>query len=591
MAKKQAKKSKGAKKEKTNVMFDSASFGVIEAVKSQCTVSKPVFSNYQKLHDVSQSPMDLVGVTIVTPWFDRLMETLDDMATLNYTFKLNDDKIIHNNTVYDTRMKCKIKMPANQYIFQLWENTRMSNCNHRFKLVTDAVFDKLRSITDSDDAAFQVTSLLMNTFHTHIVSKSYRAISSTLYGVLYSGQLNPMSVAKVSEVWGGYKKLDEWILNDYAFRDMFSKLKGSSSIDGFDEAIEYLSGLIADKWLETAPDNEEYQKVVTEFNLPVNWEEIDLLKILPDISSNMKEFYRYKMKHPKYSAMCPEIEIPRPMTLDTDYRDLETTTMFGLPLQAFIISDVNVSVDESIYQLSWDAMIQKTLKNTKSDMSIRFVSEKYKKHDIFTDGTGIRDVVRNWTIPGLIKAIFPNRIFVNAINAVLVADHFAFEVIYKGNADRLNDYAFNSNNEMIDELTPELYDEIYDYIRSEGNVLVLRHRGVTMFLDENVKFFALKFLFKCDNVMYSLFEVRKITQCIIDAYSYLKSKETDGSIDFYFEENEIVTHQSTKRHQIIQRRGSFVRGHYRHYKSGVVTLVRPHVRKGTNYIGEYVLEL
>lgn len=591
MAKKQTKKSKGAKKEKSNVIFDSASFGVIEAIKSQCTVDKPVFSNYQKLHSVSQSPMGLVGVTVVTPWFDRLMEILDDMAMLNYTYKLNDDKIIHNNTVYDTRMRCKLKMPANEYIFQLWKNARTSNCNHRFKIVTDAVFEKLRSVTVSDDVAFHVTSLLMNTFNIHIVSKSYRVLTSTLYGILYSGQLNPMSVTKSCEVWGGYKKLDEWILNDYAFVDMFSKLKGNDVFNGFDETVEYVCGLIADKWLETAPDDEEYQKTVTELNLPVNWKEIDLLKILPDISSNMKEFYRYKMKHPKYSAMRPELEIARPMTLGTDYRNLESITIFGLPLQTLIGSDVNVSVDESIYKMSWDAMIQKTLRNTKSDMSIRFVSEKYKKHDIFDDGAGIRDVIRNWTIPGLIKAIFPNRIFVNAINAVLVADHFAFEVIYKGNADRLNDYAFSSDNEMIDALTPELYDEIYDYIRSEGNVLVLRHRGETMFLDENMKFFTLNFLFKCDNVMYSLFEVRKITQCIIDAHNYLKSKETDGSIDFYFEENEIVTHQSMKRRQIIHRRGSFVRGHYRHYKSGVVTLVRPHVRKGTNYIGEYVLEI
>ena len=584
MAKKQVKKSQ--KKEKLSTVFDPVSFGVIDAIRSQTSIEKPVFSNYQKIHQVAQAPMMLTEIVSVTPWFDRIMEILDDMAETGNSFNFNNKKIIHNNTMYDSHLRCKLKTPANEVIFQLWKNIRTSNLCVRFKKMADAIFEQFRSV-EEDEVALIAASLLMNAFNKYILTEEYSTLSATLYGILYSNRFNPARLDEISEVWGGYKNLDEWILNEPIFAELFSKTKHFENTTG----PEMISTLIAEKWLETAPDDEVYQKAVSEVDMGVNWEEIDVLKILPDVLNTVKNFHRYKAGHPRYTSTCPAVEMSALMTDGIDYDDMDSITLFCIPTQVSVNATDDVLVDDSMFKMSWDTMIQKTLTNSKSNMSIRFASDKYKTSAFLDGGNGIGDAIKNWGIPGLIKAVFPNNIFLSMINSILVADHFEFEVIYKGNADRLNDYAFNSNDELIGNLTPELYDEIYDYIRSEGNVLALNHRGHIMFMDENMRFPALNMPYTCDNLMYWIFEVRKIMQCIVDAHNYLKSKETDGSIDFYFEESEEVIHRVTKRRQIVYRRGSFVRGHYRHYKSGIVTLVRPHVRKGTNYIGEYVLEL
>lgn len=71
---------------------------------------------------------------------------------------------------------------------------------------------------------------------------------------------------------------------------------------------------------------------------------------------------------------------------------------------------------------------------------------------------------------------------------------------------------------------------------------------------------------------------------IRELINYLNSKQHDGSIDIKLVEVEEITnkkHKSTS-FTIHERKSSWVRAHYRHYKSGVVTLVTAHSRKGTN---------
>lgn len=65
---------------------------------------------------------------------------------------------------------------------------------------------------------------------------------------------------------------------------------------------------------------------------------------------------------------------------------------------------------------------------------------------------------------------------------------------------------------------------------------------------------------------------------------YLNEKKDDGDIELRLVEVEQVKNKKRKSttFEIHERKSSWVRAHYRHYKSGVVTLVTAHARKGCN---------
>ena len=66
--------------------------------------------------------------------------------------------------------------------------------------------------------------------------------------------------------------------------------------------------------------------------------------------------------------------------------------------------------------------------------------------------------------------------------------------------------------------------------------------------------------------------------------TYLSEKQQDGSISMKLVEVEERYDKKRKSSSftVYERKSSWVRAHYRHYKSGVVTLVTAHSRKGTN---------
>ena len=69
---------------------------------------------------------------------------------------------------------------------------------------------------------------------------------------------------------------------------------------------------------------------------------------------------------------------------------------------------------------------------------------------------------------------------------------------------------------------------------------------------------------------------------ILELIKYLESKQNDGSISIRMVEYEKVKakKRSDVTFEITERKSSWVRAHYRHYKSGIVTLVTAHHRKG-----------
>ena len=581
MAKKQTKKSKGTKKEKVNEFFNVVPRGVIENVKRELGDRYPIFSTTQGIEDRLVAPINLLDTSIFPISLVRILELVGEID--NGTFALTPNVIIRNGVVYNTRMG-KHKLNLKDYCSQLSHNAVNGVTAVRCRKVSTKLFEKCISQFDGDyEKILHVTSITMDLFCSSILDACFRTMSSVVYTFMYARKNDYQLINDMPSMWRNCRTLDEFIDVNEAIKVNLSKDRKEKEF--FKDVSYELLHFVAKEWMNTF-DADAYQKAVEEFGVEADWKHIDICGILPEVLKITKNFYRYWNKNYRYDGLAPEIEVNGPFD---QYSDFSPT--FEL-VSTFLLDNDATEINDSLFKLSWNAEIQHTLKNSKSNLSIRFLSEKYKKSILsYEDTSDIGEVIKNWGIPGLIKCVFPVKINTSITKSVLLADNFEFEIIYKGNADRLNDYVFDKNDKLIHDMNPELYNEMYDYIRTKGNALIVRHRG-HMLITNGDRVVQTRYAESSfDEAISTVQESRKILDCIYNAYVYLRSKEKDGGIDFYFEENEEVIHQSSNKHQIIQRRGSFVRGHFRHYKSGIVTLVRPHVRKGTNYIGEYVLEL
>lgn len=73
-------------------------------------------------------------------------------------------------------------------------------------------------------------------------------------------------------------------------------------------------------------------------------------------------------------------------------------------------------------------------------------------------------------------------------------------------------------------------------------------------------------------------------------YVYIKSS-LDNVKDIDIRVHEVQNTNGHSKRNINYRKGCLVKGHFRHYKSGLVTFVHPYTRKGTNFEGRIVIEM
>lgn len=73
-------------------------------------------------------------------------------------------------------------------------------------------------------------------------------------------------------------------------------------------------------------------------------------------------------------------------------------------------------------------------------------------------------------------------------------------------------------------------------------------------------------------------------------YVYIKSN-IDNTKDIDIRVHEVQNTNGHSKRNINYRKGCLVKGHFRHYKSGLVTFVHPYTRKGTNFEGRIVIEI
>lgn len=81
-----------------------------------------------------------------------------------------------------------------------------------------------------------------------------------------------------------------------------------------------------------------------------------------------------------------------------------------------------------------------------------------------------------------------------------------------------------------------------------------------------------------------MFITRQVMVYTFELLKYLEEKQTDSGINIKMVELELTKGRKNKHKsvtfEITERKSSWVRAHYRHYKSGIVTLVTAHHRKG-----------
>lgn len=580
MAKKQTKKSKGAKP-KENRFFSSVPKYRLERILEESN-KKHIFSNDMMPTPAivgvgGPSPQNMIDISVFTPQLMRLCSLIGRIN--NGSFMLNEDKLVHDGSVYSLRMCGKSKYSINEYMDELIKNVKRGKTYQRFNAALEECFRENLSKYDDVTEAFRNTSLVMTLFSRFILNELFRVLSRIIYKIMYDDYPS-IVLSDIANAFNYGDTLYDTICNNKKLVDIISSesdLYGSITLDMFK--------IVAEKWTQTI-DEESCDDIIKELGVGVSWRTFDILGILPEVVTALRHYHSYVTRSHNYSGLSPEIEIAKHR--NPKLKGEGWSSMFNLQYAIFDKSDM--SIDESLFNLSWNTAIESTLKNGKSNLSIRFISDKFKYTLVGNYNYVKSNVVDEWSIPGPIKCVFPTQICLNPECSVLLADTFEFEVIYKGNSDKLNDYMFDQDNKLLRGFSSIEYDKVYEHVARRGNAMVICYGDFRIIItNESIITNLTDSSYNATAI--EIFDFGKITQCIAAAHNYLKSKESDGSIDFYFEESEEVVHQSTKRSQIIHRRGSFVRGHYRHYKSGVVTLVRPHVRKGTNYIGEYVLEI
>ena len=138
--------------------------------------------------------------------------------------------------------------------------------------------------------------------------------------------------------------------------------------------------------------------------------------------------------------------------------------------------------------------------------------------------------------------------------------------------------------------SPEVYEELYDDMwHLFKKVVVVKTLDGRMYVFNNN--FELRYKISGHTVTEDYYFVKGVVTALRTMGEYLYNHTLDG-IDITYLEHE--DHSNDKRSYTTPhyRKGCVVKAHFRHYKSGVITFVKPHVRRGTNVInGKIVIDI
>ena len=183
-------------------------------------------------------------------------------------------------------------------------------------------------------------------------------------------------------------------------------------------------------------------------------------------------------------------------------------------------------------------------------------------------------------------------IFTSTKSASFYGDHVHVEILDREQEDVFNNYMFDDNGECV--CNNMTYEELYNDMWSMNKkVMVVTIPGIDGFMmfDNNLDIRVSTIATMANSYVRCPF-VTAILCCMRTIIEYLNNEVDKGFVNINFIEHDYL--KGTKRSYNCPngRKGTVVRAHFRHYKSGVVTLVKPHIRRGTSVInGKIVLDI
>lgn len=247
-----------------------------------------------------------------------------------------------------------------------------------------------------------------------------------------------------------------------------------------------------------------------------------------------------------------------------------------------------------------------------TDTVIRFVSDKYKStealRNLCGNPTAYMNRLYNFKLENLaglgnqFELVAPQFIIQNDNKVTRTAAKYNITIYTKENEDEFTSLFFDGDKPWTTEAA-ESYDELYSSLWG-GETFI----GVTMPLSELVEDEKYTLLLDAHLVpvkilrtykdmnfaktSYLLDMVQQFQLYMLELENYMLAARNTGEIDFtYYDEEAEVHNAHASGYTIRKRKGCVVRGHFRHYKSGIVTLVKPHKRKGTNVNGALYLDI
>lgn len=159
-------------------------------------------------------------------------------------------------------------------------------------------------------------------------------------------------------------------------------------------------------------------------------------------------------------------------------------------------------------------------------------------------------------------------------------DHISVQILDRDHEDIFNDIMFRDGECICNDV---LYDELYDDMWNlDKRVMVVRFPGVDGFMmfDNDINF-RINTIDSMNTAYARCPFVRAVKLSLAALIKYINNGVDKGFININFIEHDYLKGVKRDYTSSFNRKGTVVRAHFRHYKSGIITLVKPHIRRGT----------
>lgn len=504
--------------------------------------------------------------------FNVLMDILSHID--DTTFKLNRNVVIYNGLVCIPEKFRVLRCTLKDYFDAI-----------KVKRENIAI-NKVADYTASCLYAAILTKLGLRAKHTdvaYVLTQDIMCQATVLFRKLIYGAMSEF--AHNSHCFDNPRNIPE-IYDHVTIKELLKTKLNASVVKDFNSEIE---GAV-DNWI--AGVENMYSNIMQTCESTILDElQCDCLGAL--LGLMQAEAFSTLISTPRLSKTTDDYDYTHPLYETSEINAGDSTVEWGYT-SLVLEEDPKINIIDSIYELTESSNYRRCIKSSDSDFIVKFKSDEYKKYispfKSRLDGKFAH--YGKWPFTGIIKLLVPYVLQVNNDDALLVNLLASVELITPGNEDHLNDFMFDEKSKLLQGFSENQYNTLYSQVRNGDRLLVIKYEEILLILNIDRSTYISN-VTCCYSMMAKYYNITHLLMHrVSDLINYMLEASKSGDIDVKFTESEIeVLGKKNNTFKVTHRKGSVVRAHFRHYKSGVVTLVRPHVRRGVNYIGKYVLEV